>query len=83
MDPVRNLALTELLQLWSKRADCLHAVGMATTEFRRAVVAAAEAGVSLKHMSRVMGVTPRAVRLHLVAGRADRTATPAEADSEG
>ena len=58
MDPVRNLALTELLQLWSKRADCLHAVDVATAEFRRAVVRAKDAGVPLKHMARVMGVTP-------------------------
>ena len=83
MDPVRNLALSELLQLWSKRADCLHAVDVATAEFRRAVVRADEAGVPLKHMARVMGVTPRAVRLHLVAGRAKPPRAPAEAVREG
>ena len=83
MDPVRNLALTELLQLWSKRADCIHAVEAATTEFRRAVVRADEAGVTLKHMARVMGVTPRAVRLHLTAGRAKPPTAPAEAVCEG
>ncbi len=79
MDPVRNLALTELLQLWSKRADCLHAVEAATSEFRRSVVRADEAGIPIKHMARVMGVTPRTVRQHLHAGRAAHTATPTEA----
>ena len=79
MDPVRNLALTELLQLWSKRADCLHAVDAATSEFRRSVVRADEAGVPIKHMARVMGVTPRTVRQHRDAGRAAHTATPAAA----
>ena len=83
MDPVRNLALTELLQLWSRRADCLHAVDEATSEFRRAVVRAAEADVPLRHMARVMGVTPRAVRLHLAAGRAERATPPSEAACEG
>ena len=83
MDPARNLALTELLQLWSKRADCLHAVDVATAQFRRAVVRADDAGVPLKHMARVMGVTPRAVRLHLVAGRAQPPTAPAEAVREG
>ena len=83
MDPAKNLALSELLQLWSKRADCIHAVDMATAEFRRAVVRAGEAGVSLKHMARVMGVTPRAVRQHRDAGQAAQAATPAEAVCEG
>ncbi len=83
MDPAKNLALSELLQLWSKRADCIHAVDVATAQFRRAVVRADEAGVTLKHMARVMGVTPRAVRQHRDAGRAAHTATPAEAVREG
>ncbi|MDE0171394.1 MAG: hypothetical protein OXS29_18105 [bacterium] len=70
MNPAQNLAISELLAIWSRRADRLHEVAVVTAEFREAAAAAVDdLGVPVRHLARVMDLSPRGMLRHVVAGR--------------
>ncbi|MCQ3805538.1 MAG: hypothetical protein KTV45_15865 [Acidimicrobiia bacterium] len=63
------------MALWSRRADRLHEVAVVTAEFRAAAAAAVDdLGVPVRHLARVIDLSPRGMLRHVEAGREASTA---------
>ena len=82
MNGAQDLALSEILDLWTRRADHLFAAKEVTVKFRSAAAAAAAAvdehRVPIRRLAHLMGVSPRAAMRHVQLGREQPAAQPAE-----
>ena len=79
MNGAQDLALSEILDLWTRRADHLFAAKEVTVKFRSAAAAAVdEHRVPIRRLAHLMGVSPRAAMRHVQLGREQPAAQPAE-----
>ena len=70
IDNPHNLVLSDLMLLWSKRADDLYQAKQSTTAFRHRLCEAVDDDrVPIAHIAKALTVSERAVSRHVEQGR--------------